>query len=186
MNNEFCDDIEKILNNLRKNAIIMSKAHKKRYLFLKSSLKYYRIPVILISSLNSVGAVSFQNFVPQSYISLGNMFLSLLVGVIGSIELYFGVSKNAEIELISGKDFYVLATDIYKILSLDRSHRLLDANNFLNECYSRYIKLCESSCILQGKIQDHLTVIDMYDDLNLPKTISTDVFSDTSSEENIL
>jgi len=171
------DDVETILDNIRCNASVLSQYHRKRYLQLKGRLKYFRIPVIVISSCNAIGATSFQSFVPQEYISLGNMFLSLIVGIIGSIELFYGIQKSMEIEMVGSKEFYVLATDIYKYLALKRENRVIDGQDFLTQSYSHYIKLVESSIILKKKVEDKLIIIEPK---GIPLTISTDTFADSS------
>ena len=120
------NDVDTILNKIRDNSMVLSNYHRKRYLFLKGRLKYYRIPIIVISALNSVCAVSLQNFFPQKYISLVNMFLSLTVGIIGSIEMFFNITKQMGSELSESKSFYVLGCDIFKYLSLNKDKRMDD------------------------------------------------------------
>lgn len=154
---EFGKDIEDILEAIRKNSVLLSKAHKKEYMNLKDSLKYYRIPVIIISSVNSIISVS-QQFIPQQIITATNSVLALFCGIVGSIELFLGINNKMEIELNSSKDYYILSCDIFKVLCLDIDNRP-DGKTFLEECYGRYIKLYESSCLLNKKLEDKLTVI---------------------------
>jgi len=186
--NQFTSDIENILENIRLNSIVLSKEHKKRYVFLKNTLKYYRIPVILLSGFNSVFSIGGQPFVNQEYISMTNCLLALICGMIGSIELYFGIDSQLEVELSSSKEYYILSTDIFKMLSLNKANRNTDGKAFLNECYGRYIKLIETSCITKRKIDDNLAP--------LPKPLSSLVIStsnasletssDTSTNSNTL
>ena len=155
---EFGKDIEEILECIRKNSVILSKAHKKEYIKLKDSLKYFRIPVIIISSFNSIISVS-QQFIPQYIITATNSILALFCGVVGSIELFLGINIKMETELSSSKDYYILSCDIYKALRLDTDNRP-DGKTFLEESYGRYIKLFESSCLLNKRLEDSLTSID--------------------------
>lgn len=159
MEQNFTPDIETILENIRLNCIILSKAHKKRYLELKDTLKYYRLPVIILSSLNSVVSIGLQPFVEQEYISISTCILALTCGMIGSIELYFGINTQMETDLKSNTDYYILSTDIFKMLSLWNDNRNIDAKEFLEQCYSRYIKLYESSYVVISKMDDKLTPI---------------------------
>ena len=106
------------------------------------------------------------------------MFLSLTCGIIGSIELFYGFSKQMEIEQVGSREFYVLSTDIYKYLSLKEANRVIDGQAFLTDVYSRYIKMVESSIILKKKVEDKLVIIDVV--ANIPVTISTDTFSDST------
>lgn len=180
------DDIEKVLDNIRQNANVLANYHRKRYLVLKSRLKYYRCPVIILSALNSIGAVSFQAFLPQGYISLGNMFLSLIVGIIGSLEMYFGIQKQMEMELVDSKEYYILNTDIYKYLSLKPEHRTIEPDQFLQEVYGKYVKLVEASIVLKKKVEDTLVIVRATP--TIPASPSQDLLvdtSDTSSDNNI-
>ena len=177
-------DIEAVLERVRQNSNLLANYHRKRYLVLKSRLKYYRIPIILLSSINSVASVSFQAWLPQSYISLINMFLSLVVGIIGSIEMFYGLQKQMETELIGSKDFYILNCDIYKYLSLTADHRTVEPQEFLQETYGRYIKLVEVSIVLKKKIEDSLVTIQPPISTVRTPTTSTDTFVDSSEEGN--
>lgn len=180
------DDIEGVLDRIRQNSNSLANYHRKRYLVLKSRLKFYRVPVIVISALNSVGAVSFQSWMPQSYISLGNMFLSLIVGIIGSIEMFYGLQKQMEMELTDSKEYYILNCDVFKYLSLKPEHRTVEPHQFLQETYSRYIKLVEASIVLKKKVEDTLVIV--RPPPTVPTTPSQDLFvdtSDTSSDNNI-
>jgi len=153
------NDVDKILDKIRTNSTTLSNYHRKRFLALKSRLKYYRVPIIVISAVNSVGAVSLQGFLGQAYISLINMFLSLMVGIIGSLEMYFNITKQMEVELDNQKDFYILSCDIFKYLALDRRNRVIDEKTFLSDCWSRYVKLIETSYILKRQIDDQLSTL---------------------------
>ena len=158
ISSDWSPDIEKILNNIRINSTIMSKAHKKRYIYLKSLLQYFRIPIILISSIASVSSVGLQPYVAQPSISVITCILSLVCGIIGSLELYLAIQTQMENELITSKDYYLLSINIYKVLSLVPDNRSTDGKTFLDESYSTYVKLIENSNIIYKKIKDHLTV----------------------------
>jgi len=177
--NIFTPDIENILENIRLNSVILSKEHKKRYLFLKDTLKYYRLPVIIISALNSIISIGTQPFIEQRYISISNCLLSLICGIIGSIELYFGINSQMENEAKSNNAYYILSTDIYKILSLNTFNRHIDGRSYLDECYSRYIKLYETSCIVIKHIDDKLTPIPKSLDNSLVGISKDDISIDT-------
>lgn len=177
------NDIEAVLDRIRQNSNLLANYHRKRYLTLKSRLKYYRIPIIVISALNSVGAVSLQGFINQTFISLINMFLSLIVGVIGSIEMFYQITKQLEVELVGSKDFYILSCDIYKWLCLTPENRVGTPKEFLNESYTRYIKLVETSITLKKRIEDKLVDIPTPPS-SLVVSTSQEVFSDVDSNNS--
>jgi hypothetical protein len=169
------NDVDKILDKIRANSTILANYHRKRYLVLKARLKYYRVPIIVISALNSVAAVSAQDFLEQTYISLINMFLSLIVGIIGSLEMFFKISEQMTAEDNGSREFYLLSVDIYKYLALDRRNRITEEKEFLSESWTRYTKLIETSYVLKKKVEDKLSV--------LPDAPPTELFVDTSSDE---
>ena len=159
MSNEFkwSNDIELVLQSIRENCVLMSKNHKKQYLYLKYILRYFRLPIILISGLSSVAAVGLQPYIEQQNISVITCMLSLTCGILGSIELFLGVQTQMEAELLSSKDYYLLSIEIYKILSLLPQNRNVDGKAYLEQTYSVYVKLIEKSNILNKKISDKLT-----------------------------
>jgi nitrogen fixation/metabolism regulation signal transduction histidine kinase len=139
------------------NSVLQSSNHKKRYMVLKSRLKLYKLPVIIISAFNAVFSIGLQPFLEQNTISIINSLLALTCGIIGSVELYLQITKNMESSLISSKDFYELSIDIYKFLSLKEENRSVTANVFIDESYNRYIKLVQSSTLLKKRTDDQLT-----------------------------
>ena len=155
------DDIDQVLNNIRINCVILTKLHKKRYFELKSTLKYYRLPVILLNGINSIFAVGLQPYINQGTISLTNSLIALTCGIIGSVELYFGIQKRLENDMISQRDYYLLSVDIFKTLSLNRENRPVPAKDFLEKSYNTYTKLIESSSTLCRVKGDKLIPIDL-------------------------
>ena len=98
-------------------------------------------------------------------ISLTNSLIALTCGIIGSIELYFGIQKRLENHLISQRDYYLLSIDIYKTLSLDKPNRPIPAKDFLEKSYNIYTKLIESSSTLAKVKGDKLIPINVENDI---------------------
>jgi hypothetical protein len=169
--NEWTTDIEVTAENIRVNSILFSNLHKKRYLYLKHLLLYFRLPVIIISGCNSVISVGLQSYIEQKLISAITCLLALVCGLIGSVELFLGIQSQMEDELVCSKDFYLLAIDIYKILSLEPANRNINGKLYLDEKYQTYIKLVENSNLLTKTISDQLT----------PLNIKITTLSDSSS-----
>ena len=167
-------DTEGINENIRVNSIIMSEYHKKRYDYLKSRLKFVKIPLIVFNSLNIFFSVGLVEFLPQNYISLLTMGISMVCSIINSIELFMEIEKTMSKELVVSKEFYILSTDIYRCLALDRANRSIDGKTFLDDSYNRYIKLYEQSNLMNKKIKDSLRPL--IQDNNSDK--SSDISSD--------
>jgi hypothetical protein len=161
MANDWNNSIEQVLHNIRANCVLLNKLHKQRYFLLKGRLVWYRIPLIILNGFNSIISIGLQPYANQGVISITNSLISLTCGIVGSIELFFGIQKRMENDLISQRDYYLLAIDIFKTLSLDRELRPLPAKDFLEKSYNTYTKLIESSSILVKIKGDELIPINL-------------------------
>ena len=154
--NHWTDEIEEICEKLRINCINLSEYHRKRFYHFKSYGKWFRLPLIILASLNSTASVGLQPVLDQQIISGITCLIGMIMGVLGSLELYLGIQAAMELELKHSKEYYTLAIHLYKTLALRRENRLEDGKEYLNERYSMYIKLCESSNLLDKKMKDDL------------------------------
>jgi len=155
-------DIDIILNNLRLNCITMSEYHRMQYFQLQKKLKYFRIPVILLSSFSGFFNFGLQPYLNQDSIALICSIMSLFVGLLGSVELYLQLQKRMENELDNSKQYYLNAIDIYKVIKLELRNRNGDGKTYLEERYSIYRKLIESSNLVleNSTLSDSLIPMD--------------------------
>lgn len=156
MENDWTADIECILESIRLNCVLLAKEHRRNYFSSRETLKYFKIPVILLSSVNSICSVGLKDYLQQDTISMITCLLALVCGILGSIELYLAVEKDMQTALQSQRDFYLLGIDIYKTLSLIRDHRPT-AKEYLEKQYAEYCKLVENSSVVAKKIEDKLS-----------------------------
>lgn len=154
--NNWSDEIEEICDKLRVNCVNLSEYHRKKYYHFKSYGKWFRLPLIVLASVNSTASVGLQPVLDQTIISGITCLIGMIMGIIGSLELYLGIQTSMEMELKHSKDYYTLAIHIFKTLSLYRENRLEDGKEYLNEKYSQYIKFCESSHLLDRKMKNDL------------------------------
>lgn len=167
METDWTQDIEIVLENIRINSVLLSKEHNKRFFYLREMLQYFRLPVIVISGINSICSVGLQPYMEQGAISMMTCLLALVCSIIGSIELYLAIQKSMECELTVSKEYYILAIDIYKTLSLTPDHRPIPAKEYLDKRYSEYVKLMENSNLLAKRIEDKLAPLPI---LSTPST----------------
>jgi len=142
------DGMELALTDIKNKSLSNSESHTNNYYFYKSYLKYFRVPTIILSGLNSVFNVGLQPYISQSIISVLCCFISLLCGIIASVELFLGIQNIMEKELISSKEFYVLYYDVFKILSIEREHRMISGKVYLDDIHTKYCNLIESANLL--------------------------------------
>ena len=150
INYEWSDDMNLILDKMRLNCIALSDHHKYRYTFYKDKLILFRFPIILLSGINTFVAVGLTSVADQLLISISTSIISLLCGIITSLELYLNFQKRMESELMSHKEYYRLSVEIFKVISLDIENRKVDGKVFLEEKFSTYEKLLQSSNVVEA------------------------------------
>ena len=134
------NDIDNILVKIRKNCVYLSIYHNRKHHFYKNILFcVFRIPLIILSGLNSFFAVGLQNYLDQQTISLLNALISLFCGILTSVELLWQLKDRVDQELESYKNFYKLSTDVFKFLGSSEENKQ-NRNDFLTEIYNLYQK----------------------------------------------
>jgi hypothetical protein len=111
-------DYENILTEILANSSLMSDHHRTSHLHLDRRLKYYKLPIIILSGINSIFSIGLSNYIQQESVSVINCLISLIISIIGSIELYLQINKNSDLEAKAYKDFYNLALKINTVLKL--------------------------------------------------------------------
>ena len=152
----FTADIEGVLEHIRINCAILTEYHRKDFLKLNNSIKYYRIPVLLLSSVASVWSVSGTAFLDQEIVSLTNCMLGLIAGTITSIELFVKLDEKMKLAEELSHKYYIISADIFKTLSLRDENRNQSGKDYLMEIFSNYLKLIEKSNILNKRVKDQL------------------------------
>lgn len=169
-------DIENLCEGIRMNCSYMNLYHQKRYEYLKGFLKYYKVPILVINAVGIFASVGLQPYLEQKLISLISCFLSMLSGLLASLEMYLSIEKNMSLELSSSKEYYILEKDIFRVLSVQSENRTIDSKQFLEQIYNRYVKLYENSNVLNKKMIDSLRPIQIS---------GSDKDSDISSENKV-
>lgn len=160
--NGWSDDIETLLKDMEYNSCILSQIHKTNYLALHEYIKYFKLPIIVLSSVNSIFSVGLSTYLNQSLVSSINCLISLICGIISSIELYLGLQKKIENELLSYRNYYLLSVKINNCLKLKREHRTeQNGQLFLTDITNEYTGLFESSEIHSQNFKDRLMFIDI-------------------------
>ena len=151
---QWSSKIESALDIIRINCINLSGAHEIQYNQYRNKLKYFRIPIIILSAFNSFVATGMQNYMKQPAISTTNTVLSLICSIILSIELYLDIQKKMENELLSHKSYYKLSIDICKTISIERNKRKIDGISFHDDVYAEFLKIQQQSNVLETTYVD--------------------------------
>ena len=95
----------------------------KDYMYYHSLSSRFNIPILVVSSINALTAISLNDFLVQRYVSILNAVLSAGVGILGSIQLYMKINEKMANALRSGILMKRLALKISKEMSIDREQR---------------------------------------------------------------
>lgn len=178
----FSADQENVLESIRINCAMLTEYHRKNFLKLSSSITYYRIPVLLLSSVASVWSISGTSFLDQHSVSLINCMLGLCAGFITSVELFQKLDQKIKSSEDLSHAFYRVGADIFKTLSLRDENREVKGNQYLSEIFSDYIKLVEKSNILDTKLKDQLLPLPVKLEKSLDSSIRLAIDSPHSSD----
>jgi len=155
------DEIETILEKMRKNSIELSTRHRNNYYEYKGYSKYFDIPIIVVSVVSSSFSVGATSFLSQELVSVSTCGISMLVAILTSIKLYLQLEENIKIELEMSKSFHTLALDIFRMLNLKVEQRGENGLDYLNKKFNNYVSLVKSSNLLRRNIKkDFLLEID--------------------------
>jgi len=152
----FTNDIEGVLENIRINSAILHDFHRKQFITLNGKIKYYRIPVLIFSSIASVWAIGGDAFLPQDQVSLISSGLGLVAGTITSIELFEKIDEKMKLAEELSHKFYTMSVEIFKMLSLYDKNRGVNGKEYLSQVFSEYVKMVEKSDLTGKKMKDKL------------------------------
>ena len=107
----------------------------------------------------------------------------MFVTIATSVKLYLNITSNLNQEIALSREYYVLSIDIYKNLNLPLDIRP-DPVQYLNECYSQYVKLIEQSTLNNKIKKDELLKVEMVDDDS--DTMSSSSSTSSMTPRNIL
>jgi hypothetical protein len=137
-----------------------------------------------LGGLNSVFAVGMTRYIEQPIVSLLNCLLSLVCAIITSVELFLGIQAGMEKELISQREYYLMAVDIQSVLSLERHHRSVNGKRYLDKILSDYNKLFSDSEVITTNLQDKLVVVEGGLTIN-PKSEKIQSILETPTNNNL-
>ena len=149
-NDEWDENVIDFLESIRRKCSKLSLKHTSYFFYYNRISNFFDIPIIILSTLSASFAVGTGDFLEQSYISLINCAVSMIVTILSSIKLYFNLSTNKTNELEISKAFYVLSLDIQKTLYLPIELRKVEQLEFLNQIYDSYILLIQKSSLIKA------------------------------------
>jgi uncharacterized membrane protein YdfJ with MMPL/SSD domain len=117
----------------------------------------FNIPILIISSINALTAISLNEFLNQTYVSILNAVLSAGTGVLGSIQLYMKLNEKMTKATRSAIMFKKLSLKISKELAIARGDRTTEGQSFLSDCFAEYNTTLEQGNPVDKQMGDFMT-----------------------------
>ena len=159
MTTSWSKDIIDLLKKIRINSYLLSVKHRDRYNDYKECSKYFDLPVIVLSIFSST-FISFNGISTSNKIVV-NTAISMFIAILTSIKLYLHLDTTINESGTLSQSFYLLSINIYKILELSEENRKCEGGQYLNEVYSEYIKLLDSSNLFKRDIKNDSMISDI-------------------------
>ena len=131
-------DIEKCLEDLLLNCQRHAEAQRRHVFYIQYRLQIFQLPVIILSSINSVLSVGLSAYLAQNTTSVINCLISLIIACLGSVQLFLGLTKKLEIRLQSYNTFKQLAIKIASTTKLEAKNRVGTGPAFLADVLAEY------------------------------------------------
>ena len=172
------DKEEEYLRKIHYQSNIYYQYYNRKTLHYTKLSQKYNIPILIISAINSLVAISMPQFMPQSYVSILNGILSLGTGILGSIQLFLKINERMGNCIAVSMMFQKLYLKIGKELSIERELRNSDGKTFLSECFNEFNQAIDKSTPIDKHIKNYLILPNGDVSTELPTIIPTKSFRD--------
>jgi uncharacterized membrane protein YdfJ with MMPL/SSD domain len=153
------DREEEFLTKIEQQCNDYAAHHSKDHMYYNRLSSKFNIPILIISAVNALTAISLNSFLDQEYVSILNAVLSAGTGVLGSIQLYMKLNEKMTNALRASILMKRLALKISKELSVDRAQRSTEGQAFLQECFAEFNTALEQGNPIEKKLKNHLSLV---------------------------
>jgi hypothetical protein len=150
------EDEQKFLEKLEQQCNVYQEHHNKDHMYYQKLATRFNIPILIVSALNALCAISLNDFLAQRYVSILNAVLSSGTGVLGSVQLYMKISEKMTNSVRASLLMKRLALKISKELSIDMEHRVTDGQAFLSDCFAEFNTALEQGNPVEKGLFNHM------------------------------
>ena len=143
---QWTETIEKNLIAMQQNAKKLAENYLERYNSFKNITTYMNVPLLLLSALNAY--VIYEAGSYSRGVQIGSSATSLGIAIILSGEFLYMFRNKIENTFLKFKKFENLEQSIQQILSVDRLHRTLEADNYFEETFRQYKTLVDNDMFI--------------------------------------
>lgn len=168
----YTDALENLLKATAEECLALRWAHDESQRWTSSWDARFQIPSIILSFLSGTGAVGGTQLLPFDGGMILVGFISVFVGILGSVQSYLGYARKAEAHRIAALNFERLHRDISIELALPRSERK-PADKLLESLRTDIEALSETAPLLpEAVIRKFKTRFTQLGDFNLPPSLN--------------
>jgi hypothetical protein len=149
---------EEFLGKIEKQCNAYNSYFSKDHQYYHALSSRFNIPILIVSSINALTAISLNEFLDQKFVSIMNAVLSAGVGILGSIQLYMKINEKMANALRSSILMKRLALKISKEMSIDRDDRSTEGQAFLQECFAEFNAALELANPIEKRISNFLAL----------------------------
>ena len=157
---EWTDQQEEFLKKLHFESHALSEYNRKQFQIYTRIHQRFSIPILVISGINSLFAVSTQAFLKQDYISIINAILSLFCGILGSIQMFMKTDSKIHNFVICAHEFNKLMYRIGFELSVERNVRSNNGKAFVIEVFNEFNSILDKQETKDRRTRDYLLIDD--------------------------
>ena len=170
-NNYWNEEHEHILESLQRSCFRLSKEYKQKYFKLRDTLQWYRIPIIIISSIGGFLSLSNSGYIPPFYnkwVSLFVGFTNLTVTIISLVESFKKIDTRMNGSYTTYVNFQKLHDEISIIKRIPPNERENNGNDTINGLFSKYESYFSDAPILRKLINDDIG-LNEFDEILTPQ-----------------
>lgn len=142
---KYTEELEELISQDGERSQGMSWLHSKSANHFSHYNTYLALPIIVLSTLSGTASASGTNLIPDARAGgLAIGAVSIFVGILSTLQSYFGYAKRSEAHRLSGINYSKLNRFITVEMSLPRSQRI-QAGDFLKIVREQIERLMETS-----------------------------------------
>lgn len=157
---KWTDEEEEYLKLLEQQCNKYYDHYMKDYQYYNRLSSRFNVPILIVSAINALCAISLNDFLSQRYVSILNAILSSGTGILGSIQLYLKINEKLTNSMRSSIHVKKLALKISKELTLARAQRGTDGQQFLSDCFAEFNTVIEQGNPIERKVKNFLKFTD--------------------------
>ena len=135
---EWTPQQEEFLRRLHMESHTLAEYNRKQFQIYSRIHQRFTVPILVLSGINSLFAVTTQPFLEQNLISITNACISLFCGILGSIQMFMKVDTKIHQYVICAHEFKKLSYRISRELSVERDVRSNNGKEEVNNAFNEF------------------------------------------------